>query len=269
MRCTTCDTFVERGAPSCWLCHAPLRPRVASVPDASRRRRGRPLRLQAAPAAPLASHNAAFRQSLVAPKPPAVARPRLPTRRTVALALGTLALVALAGFGGVVAYGSVADAGSSNAVHAYVGNVHGARYTSRAGHFRAVFPTAPVLTTVAGTASDGGPTTAHVIASTPGGGHSFSVRYEDEAITAGDATAALDVRTSELAASGRTLFAPADSAFGRAWVREIYSRRGGTSYRDRLILVDNRIYTIEVGSHDKQPEGWDRFARSFTLTPAA
>lgn len=198
-----------------------------------------------------------------------MARPRLPTRRIVALAITTLVLVALAGFGGVVEYGSVADAGRGNAVHAYVRNAHGATYTSRDGHFRAVFPTAPVLGTVAGTASDGSPKTAHVIASTPSGGHIFSVRYEDEAITAGDATAALDVRTSELAASGRTLFAPADSTFGRASVREIYSRRGGTSYRDRLILVDNRIYTIEVGSHDEQPEGWDRFARSFTLTPAA
>jgi hypothetical protein len=266
MRCASCDTFVDRDAPSCWLCHAPLRPRAASVPAASRRRLGSPLGLQAAP---LASRNAAFSQSLVPPKPPAVARPRLPTLRTVALALATLALVALLCFGGVLAYGSVVDGDSRNAVHAYAENAHGARYTSRAGHFRAVFPTAPVLTTAAATASDGSPTTAHVIASTPGGGYTFSVRYQDELSTTGDATAALDVRTSQLAAGGRTLFAPADSTFGRASVRDIYSRRGSMSYRDRLILVDHRIYTIEVGSHDEQPEGWDRFAQSFALIPAA
>jgi hypothetical protein len=260
--------FVDRNAPSCWLCHAPLRPRTASVPAASRRRLGRPLRLQAAPVAPLALRSAAFRQSHLAPEQPALARPRLPTPRIIAFALGTLALVALLGFGGVVAYGAVADAGSGNAVHSYARDANGARYTSRAGRFRAVFPTPPSLTTAAGTASDGGPATVHVIASTPGGGYTFSVRYQDDAITPGDATDVLDVRTSQLAASGRTLFAPADSIFGRASVRDIYSRRGGTSYRDRLILVDNRIYTIEVGSHDELPEGWDRFAESFTLTRA-
>jgi hypothetical protein len=270
MRCTSCATFVNRDAPSCWLCHAPLRPDAAtSVPAVSRRRFGQPLRLQVASVAPPASRNARFKQAALTPKQRAWPRPRLPTLRTLAFALGAFVLVAALLFGALVAYGAVTDPGSDDAVHSYAKNEHGATYTSRAGRFRAVFPTQPTLTTAAGTTPDGRPATAHVIESKPGTDYTFSVRYQDQAVTPGDAKAALDVRTSQLASSSRTLLAPADSGFGRATVRDIYSHRAGTYYRDRLIFVDDHIYTIEVGSHHKLPEGWDRFVQSFTLALAS
>ncbi len=185
--------------------------------------------------------------------------------RTVAIALAWIGVGLVVGLGLWLFWTQVVDPSGSSAVESYVSGDGGVVYRSRADGFKVEMPTTPSRRRSA----DG---TTVVVESRPGPGYAFSVTREPQTQDAlANYTATLDTAAGSLTqqAGGELVSQTVPQPFGTIALKDFVFRKGKEYYRTSLLLMADRLFTIQAMVKGTDAAPFKRLTKSFqVLGPA-